>query len=86
MRPLFDRGVLTLVDLPPGVTTDMLLKLATLYVVKSDGREKARTVLSAGKAKLDKLDLAHLCANRTAIHLSHLVRTRGQARMDHPGR
>ena len=57
MRPLFDRGVLTLVDLPPGVTTDMLLKLATLYVVKSDGREKARTVLSAGKAKLDKLDL-----------------------------
>jgi len=44
-------------DLPPGVTTGMLLKLATLYVVKADGRAKARTVLSAGKAKLDKLDL-----------------------------
>jgi hypothetical protein len=33
--------------------------LNTLYSIKADGRLKARTVLSAGKDKLDKLDLGY---------------------------
>ena len=35
------------------------MHLHTIYTVKSDGRKKARTVLGAGKDKLDTLDLGY---------------------------
>jgi len=50
---LFTSGVLRVVPLPPNVDTDTLQRLRTIYTVKSDGRKKARTVLSARKGKFD---------------------------------
>ena len=49
--------VLKMVPLPPGVGEKDLMNLMTLYVVKSDGRKKARTVLGAGKGNLDADEL-----------------------------
>ena len=39
-----------------------LMHLHTIYSVESDGRKKARTVLGAGKDKLDSLDLGYECS------------------------
>ena len=57
---LFDRpDVLRVVPSPDGVPNNELMHLHTIYTVKNDGRRKARTVLGAGKEKLDKLDLGY---------------------------
>ena len=55
---LFDHPeVLEAIPLPPGVSDADLVHLMTLYVVKADGRLKARTVLGCGKGVLEELDL-----------------------------
>ena len=51
--------VLKVIEKPDYVTETELMYLNTLYTIKADGRLKARTVLSAGKDKLDKLDLGY---------------------------
>ena len=51
--------VLRMIPLPDHVDAKGLLHLHTIYTVKSDGRKKARTVLGAGKDKLDTLDLGY---------------------------
>ena len=57
---LFDKpDVLRMTPLPSHVEAKGLLHLHTIYTVKSDGRKKARTVLGAGKDKLDTLDLGY---------------------------
>ena len=57
---LFDKpDVLRMTPLPGHIDAKGLLHLHTIYTVKSDGRKKARTVLGAGKDKLDTLDLGY---------------------------
>jgi hypothetical protein len=57
---LFDKpDVLRAVPLPPGVPESDLMRLHTIYTIKSDGRKKARTVLGCGKAVVDNLDLGY---------------------------
>lgn len=57
---LFDKpDVLRMVPMPAGVTNSELMYLHTIYTVKSDGRKKARTVLGAGKEKLEGLNLGY---------------------------
>ena len=57
---LFDYpDVLKMVPIPPELKDSDLLRLHTIYTVKSDGRKKARTVLGAGKDKLNSLDLGY---------------------------
>ena len=57
---LFDKpDVLRMTPLPSHVEAKGLLHPHTIYTVKSDGRKKARTVLGAGKDKLDTLDLGY---------------------------
>ena len=57
---LFDHpDVLKMVPYPPGMKNSDLMRLHTIYTVKSDGRKKARTVLGAGKDKLGELDLGY---------------------------
>ena len=52
--------VLRMIPLPDHVDAKGLLHLHTIYTIKSDGRKKkARTVLGAGKHKLDTLDLGY---------------------------
>ena len=51
--------VLRVIEKPDYITEAELMYLNTLYSIKADGRLKARTVLSAGKNKLDKLDLGY---------------------------
>ena len=57
-KPIGD-PVLRVIEKPDDVSESDLMYLNTLYSVKTDGRLKARTVLSAGKDKLDKLDLGY---------------------------
>ena len=77
---LFELEVLNIVPIPPNVTEKELLHLSTLYVMKPDGRKKARTVLSCGKGKLDPDDIGRtfsptarpttlrfLCANNAIV-------------------
>ena len=57
---LFDKpDVLRMTPLPGHINAKGHLHLHTIYAVKSDGRKKARTVLGAGKDKLDTLDLGY---------------------------
>ena len=51
---LFERGAITLVPLPEGVTTADLLSLPSLYTVKPDLRKKARTVVSAKREEAER--------------------------------
>ena len=57
-KPMED-PVLTVIELPDGVSETDLYYLNTIYDKKNDGRYKARTVLSAGKEKLDGLDIGY---------------------------
>ena len=57
---LFDKpNVLRAIPLPPGVTEADLMRLHTIYTIKSDGRYKARTVLGCGKDVVDQLNLGY---------------------------
>jgi hypothetical protein len=51
--------VLNVIEKPASISEKDLLHLNTLYAIKSDGRYKARTVLGAGKRKLDSMDLGY---------------------------
>ena len=68
--------VLTVIELPDGVSEADLHYLNTIYDKKNDGRYKARTVLSSGKKKLDGLDIGY---ERTfSPTADDFLRTRGK--------